>query len=66
MYTNPRRINRNAKLGQIEAMHVFTFRAVTAVAKGDEYGAGMYATKAWHAMNLAGTEAFKAAKRKNY
>lgn len=66
MYTNSRRINRNAKLGQLEAMHVFTAQAVSAVAKGDEYGAGMYAAKAWHTLRLAGTEAVKAAKRKNY
>lgn len=66
MYTNPRRITRNAKLGQIEAMHFLVSQCQKAIDKGDEYGAGMYAAKAWHAMNLAGTEAVKASRKRNY
>ena len=57
MYTNPRRINRNAKLGQIEVMQVFVAQSVSHVALGDAERAGEYAAKAWHAMRLAGTAA---------
>lgn len=67
MYTNPRRINRNAKLGQLEAVQTFSAMAIECVRKGaDGDAAGLFAAKAWHAMTLAGTEAVKAAKRKNY
>ncbi len=66
MYANPRRINRNAKLGQLEVMMAFTAATIKCVAAGDDIGAGMYASKSWHAAKLAGTELVKASKRKNY
>lgn len=66
MYTNPRRINRNAKLGQLEAMHYYVSEARKEIAEGAADSAGDYVKRAWHAMKLAGTEAVKASRKRNY
>lgn len=63
-YANPRRIRRNACAEAAEEMIYYSHQAREKVKSGDDYGAGYYARKAWHAMRLAGpVEAARASRK---